>query len=134
MGIPAKKKKFVWTDANEEELRDQCKKLSSAPISYNLDITDKRNNLDDTAPLIVGANHYLENLNPALLSALQDTSKIKKKIYLPKNTGVNYIGMLIGPKGLYQKRLEEESGCKILIRGKGSQKEGSAPQPDDDDD
>lgn len=41
--------------------------------------------------------------------------------------------MLIGPKGLYQKRLEEESGCKILIRGKGSQKEGSAPQPDDDD-
>jgi hypothetical protein len=29
--------------------------------------------------------------------------------------------------------LEEESGCKILIRGKGSQKEGSAPQPDDDD-
>jgi len=39
---------------------------------------------------------------------------------LPKNTGVNYIGMLIGPKGLYQKRLEEESGCKILIRGKGS--------------
>ena len=41
--------------------------------------------------------------------------------------------MLIGPKGLYQKRLEEESGCKILIRGKGSQKQGSAPQPDDED-
>jgi len=51
---------------------------------------------------------------------LQDASKIKKKIYIPQTTGVNYIGMLIGPKGLYQKRLEEESGCKILIRGKGS--------------
>jgi far upstream element-binding protein len=76
----------------------------------------------------------LQNLSPAILSALQDSSKIKQKIYLPKNTGVNFIGLLIGPKGLYQKRLEEESGCKILIRGKGSQKEGSAPQPDDDDD
>jgi hypothetical protein len=50
------------------------------------------------------------------------------------NTGVNYIGLLIGPKGLYQKRLEENTGCKILIRGKGSQKEGQPPQPDDDDD
>lgn len=37
---------------------------------------------------------------------------------------MNYIGLLIGPRGLYQKRLEEESGCKILIRGKGSQKQG----------
>lgn len=41
--------------------------------------------------------------------------------------------MIIGPKGLYQKRLEEETGCKILIRGKGSQKSGAVPQPDDDD-
>ena len=41
--------------------------------------------------------------------------------------------MLIGPKGLYQKRLEEETGCKILIRGKNSQKKDAAPQPDDED-
>ena len=92
-------------------------------------------NLDDNQPaLMFGANpHLLQNLSPAILNALQDSSKIKRKIYLPRNTGVNYIGLLIGPRGLYQKRLEEESGCKILIRGKGSQKEGSAPQPDDED-
>ena len=66
---------------------------------------------------------------------LQDDNKIKRKIYIPQNPNINYIGMLIGPKGLYQKRLEEESGCKILIRGKGSQKQGSMNpmQPDDDD-
>jgi hypothetical protein len=69
MGVPPKKKKFVWTDANEDELRDQCK-MASSSISFIIDLNDKRNNLDDTAPLIVGANHYLENLNPALLSAL----------------------------------------------------------------
>ena len=49
---------------------------------------------------------------------------LRKKIYIPVNTSVNYIGLIIGPRGLYIKRLEEESGCKINIRGKGSQKKG----------
>jgi len=51
---------------------------------------------------LIGSNPSLaKNLNPAILSALQDSSKIKKKVYLPKNTGINYIGLLIGPKGIY---------------------------------
>jgi len=62
----------------------------------------------------------MKNLNPTILNALQDPTKIKKKMYIPKNPGVNYIGLLIGPQGHYQKRLEEESECKILIRGRGS--------------
>jgi hypothetical protein len=47
-----------------------------------------------------------------------------------------YSGMIIGPRGLTQKRMEKESGCKIVIRGRGSQKEGRAhmKQPGDDDD
>lgn len=27
------------------------------------------------------------------------------------------VGLIIGPRGTFQKRLEEETGCKILIRG-----------------
>jgi hypothetical protein len=76
----------------------------------------------------------MKNLNPLILNSLQDPTKIKKKMYIPKNPGVNYIGLIIGPQGHYQKRLEEETMCKILIRGKGSQKQGSLPQPDDEDD
>lgn len=30
--------------------------------------------------------------------------------------------------------MEELSACKILVRGKGSQKEGQPPQTDDDED
>ena len=60
-----------------------------------------------------------------------DSMKIKKKIYIPKKPGINYVGLLIGPKGTYQKRLQQQSGCKILVRGKGTQKEGMPPQPDD---
>lgn len=66
-------------------------------------LTDKVENLDTTNPaLLVGQNpELIQNLNPTVLNALQDASKIKKKLYIPQNTGVNYIGMLIGPKGLY---------------------------------
>lgn len=73
------------------------------------------------------------SFNTPLGSARIDSSQIRRKLYLPQD-GVNYIGLLIGPRGMFQKKLEGESGCKILIRGKGSQKEGQPPQPDDDDD
>ena len=39
----------------------------------------------------------MKNLNPTILNALQDVTKIKKKMCIPKNPGVNYIGLLIGP-------------------------------------
>jgi splicing factor 1 len=49
----------------------------------------------------------------------------------------NFIGLVIGPRGNTQKRLEKETGCKISVRGKGSLKDGSkgrgAEQPDADD-
>ena len=32
----------------------------------------------------------------------------------------NFIGLIIGPRGNTQKKLEGETGCKISIRGKGS--------------
>ena len=57
-------------------------------------------------------------INQVLLNTLNDTSKIKRKIYIPKQPGVNFVGLLIGPKGTYQKRLETQTNCKILIRGK----------------
>ena len=62
-----------------------------------------------------------------------DKAKHQRKIYIPKNKNFNYTGFIIGPKGTNQKRLEEETGCKILVRGKGSQKEGQPAQTDESD-
>jgi len=58
------------------------------------------------------------SINPNILFTLNDNTKIKRKIFIPKVSGVNFVGLLIGPKGSYQKRLEQQSSCKILIRGK----------------
>ncbi|RLN63549.1 hypothetical protein BBP00_00004062 [Phytophthora kernoviae] len=53
--------------------------------------------------------------------------RLHRKIYIPINDfpSYNFIGLIIGPRGNTQKRMERETNCKIAIRGKGSVKEGS---------
>jgi splicing factor 1 len=54
------------------------------------------------------------------------STKRTKKIYIPiKNyPDYNFIGLIIGPRGMTQKQMEKETGAKIAIRGRGSVKEG----------
>ncbi|KAH7298845.1 hypothetical protein KP509_25G061400 [Ceratopteris richardii] len=50
----------------------------------------------------------------------------ESKLFIPakENPGYNFIGLILGPRGNTQKRLETETGCRITIRGKGSIKDG----------
>ncbi|XP_074328748.1 splicing factor-like protein 1 [Apium graveolens] len=59
--------------------------------------------------------------------------KLYKKLYIPMKEypGYNFIGLIIGPRGNTQKRMEKETGAKIVIRGKGSIKEGRFGQKRD---
>eukprot|EP01018_Ginkgo_biloba_P033296 Gb_23987 [translate_table: standard] len=59
--------------------------------------------------------------------------KLYKKLYIPMKEypGYNFIGLIIGPRGNTQKRMEKETGAKIVIRGKGSVKEGRSQQKRD---
>lgn len=75
---------------------------------YNMSVTSAAT----PAPISVPAKI------PPMFAASSHITKFQKKVFFPPNTGINYIGLLIGPKGMYQKKLEEQTGCKILIRGK----------------
>lgn len=48
------------------------------------------------------------------------------KLFIPakEHPGYNFIGLILGPRGNTQKRMEAETGAKITIRGKGAVKEG----------
>lgn len=50
-----------------------------------------------------------------------------KKIYLSENaisdSKANYIGKIIGPRGQTQKLIEQRSGCRIAVRGRGANKQ-----------
>ena len=47
--------------------------------------------------------------------------KLIKKLYIPEKEypDYNFVGLIIGPRGNTQKRMEKETGAKILLRGKG---------------
>jgi len=49
-----------------------------------------------------------------------------KKIYIPVKEfpGYNFFGLIIGPRGNTQKRMQRETNTRIAIRGKGSVKDG----------
>eukprot|EP00960_Hanusia_phi_P056724 763355-Hanusia_phi.AAC.3 len=53
-------------------------------------------------------------------------SKASNKIYIPvkEYPGYPFIGLILGPRGNTQKKLERETGARIVIRGKGSVKDG----------
>jgi hypothetical protein len=46
-----------------------------------------------------------------------DLYPYRMKIDFPPNAPKSLVGLILGPRGAFQKKLEEESGCKILIRG-----------------
>jgi len=48
------------------------------------------------------------------------------KVYIPQKNypSYNFVGLILGPRGLTQKRIETETGAKVTIRGKGAAKEG----------
>ena len=50
--------------------------------------------------------------------------KRRKKITFPVRSDMNFLGLIIGPKGQTQKAMEQASGARILVRGRGASKEG----------
>jgi hypothetical protein len=101
--------------AKESNFSNIPSSIENLPSNDILSINEK---LKQINPLLALTSQTESNLNPNIIYTLNDNSKIKKKVYIPKVPGVNFVGLLIGPKGTYQKRLETQSNCKILIRGK----------------
>ncbi|RKP25970.1 putative splicing factor [Syncephalis pseudoplumigaleata] len=59
--------------------------------------------------------------------------KAVEKLYIPVRDypDINFIGLIIGPRGNTLKKMEADSRAKISIRGKGSVKEGKVPTASD---
>lgn len=83
------------------------------PIAKAKAIAARLANITSTTSDLLGKRKF---------DGIADMGRKKKKVYIPvdKFPNVNFIGLLIGPRGSNQKRMEELSGAKILVRGKGS--------------
>jgi hypothetical protein len=92
-------------------------------------VNEEKNNslLDKFISNMNKSNNYRNNIYNNKIQ------KYKKKIYLPNNPGINLVGLLIGPKGIFQRLLEKQSGCKIYINGKNIGKREKYISPNDND-
>lgn len=97
------------------------------PINYSSHIRDNREK-----GAVSGDSST--QLTPSMLSVLNEGgikkigNKWAEKIWIPQREfpDINFIGLLIGPRGNTLKKMEAESGAKISIRGRGSLKEGKS--------
>jgi protein quaking len=50
---------------------------------------------------------------------------ITEKVFVPvkDHPEFNFVGRILGPRGMTAKQLELETGCKIMVRGKGSMRD-----------
>eukprot|EP00292_Cryptomonas_paramecium_P033508 CAMPEP_0113673824 /NCGR_PEP_ID=MMETSP0038_2-20120614/7066_1 /TAXON_ID=2898 /ORGANISM="Cryptomonas paramecium" /LENGTH=265 /DNA_ID=CAMNT_0000590313 /DNA_START=278 /DNA_END=1071 /DNA_ORIENTATION=+ /assembly_acc=CAM_ASM_000170 len=71
--------------------------------------------------------------NSALGQLKFQASKKSTKLFIPIKEYPTYpfIGLILGPRGNTQKKLERETGTKIVIRGKGSVKDGKKGKMED---
>ncbi|XP_051770166.1 protein quaking-B isoform X2 [Ctenopharyngodon idella] len=60
-----------------------------------------------------------------LPDAVGPIAQLQEKLYVPVKEfpDFNFVGRILGPRGLTAKQLEAETGCKIMVRGKGSMRD-----------
>ncbi|XP_017783377.1 PREDICTED: protein held out wings isoform X2 [Nicrophorus vespilloides] len=63
---------------------------------------------------------------PLVLPEAEGTvTTLTEKVYVPvkEHPDFNFVGRILGPRGMTAKQLEQETGCKIMVRGKGSMRD-----------
>ncbi|CAB3376890.1 Hypothetical predicted protein [Cloeon dipterum] len=91
-----------------------------------------RKNLEEERHKLI---HQLQSVNPEYKPPVDykpPVVRVSDKVMIPQeeHPDINFVGLLIGPRGNTLKSMERETGAKIIIRGKGSVKEGKVGRKD----
>ncbi|XP_043240733.1 protein held out wings-like isoform X1 [Amphibalanus amphitrite] len=83
--------------------------------------------LDEEIAKIRGSLFQISgNAKPEALPEPQGTVvNLTEKVYVPvrEHPDFNFVGRILGPRGMTAKQLEQETGCKIMVRGRGSMRD-----------
>lgn len=121
-----KKRKSRW-DADDSKLRSQEPQLELEVQALKSRFSEISCILHSRVDTNVGKGFRkkLMKEHKKVLSMLEKRNAIFcKELYVPvkEYPTYNFFGLIIGPKGNTQKRMEMETGAKIRLRGKGSLK------------
>jgi len=112
-----------WSPSPEPIYDNMGKRVNTKGYRLREKLTKERQNLID---------EYL-TLYPHMRGTPgYQRSRIERKVFIPVDEfpSYNFFGLIVGPRGSTQKRLERETGAKVIIRGKGSLKEGQSRDGD----
>ena len=102
----------------EAEYGTDGRRINTRDVRYRKRLEDERHRLVDDA----------SNADPFYRPPIdyKRPTRQQDKVYIPADEfpEVNFIGLLIGPRGRTLQKIESECGVKISIRGKGAHKEG----------
>lgn len=98
------------------------RRTNTRDIRYKKKLEEERNRLVEKA--IRSDPNYKPPTE--YLMAKRMSGRPSEKIYIPAKEfpEIKWIGLILGPRGNSLKQMERETGAKIVIRGKGSTKEG----------
>uniref|UniRef100_A0A5S6R3I7 Splicing factor 1 n=1 Tax=Trichuris muris TaxID=70415 RepID=A0A5S6R3I7_TRIMR len=130
LGIPANPEE---RSPSPEPIYDSFgKRLNTREVRTRQNLENERHRLiikmQEMNPLYKPPSDYKPPLN-----------RLSEKVYIPQDEHpeLNFVGLLIGPRGNTLKQLERDTNTRIIIRGKGSVKEGKigkreGPMPGED--
>jgi splicing factor 1 len=117
----------------DPEYDDRGRRTNTRAVRYRLKLQRQRQEVVDKL-VKLDPKFAIFNVKAPVLGAdgRPDRHPYKHKVMMPTdNPEYNYKGVVIGPRGINQKRLEQELACRISVRGKGSsknlQKDGQGP-------
>lgn len=116
---------------------NQGKRVNTREVRMRTKFTDnKKQFLDEMLRLKPLQDVTQQHQHHIPMAAVPGSGQVRRKIYIPVKDfpGRNFIGLIIGPRGDTQKKLERDTGCKIAIRGKGSVKSGRQGKVEDETD
>ncbi|XP_067862833.1 protein quaking-A isoform X3 [Heptranchias perlo] len=70
-------------------------------------------------------NGLVDKLPMDLPDPIGPIMQLQEKLFVPvkEYPDFNFVGRILGPRGLTAKQLEAETGCKIMVRGKSSMRD-----------
>nr|XP_013042213.2 protein quaking isoform X4 [Anser cygnoides] len=111
--------RLMW-EGRQRKITRHCVPLSGGVVPGLKEISRVRKDMyNDTL------NGSTEKRSAELPDAVGPIVQLQEKLYVPvkEYPDFNFVGRILGPRGLTAKQLEAETGCKIMVRGKGSMRD-----------
>jgi len=102
---------------------NQGRRTNTREVRYRRRLEDERMRLVEAQ---IKSDPNFRPPTEYMIHKRQNAGRPQDKVYIPVKEfpEIKFFGLLVGPRGNTLKKMEQESGAKISIRGKGSVKEG----------